>query len=429
MAEGGRRPLPYCFRKAIMKTDRFLFIKELLTEQMNHWFLFPLALVLMGVVREPGESPNPALWLSLSVLPLIFYALRRAVEKFSFLLLAHIVAAVLFISVSTQVFPDDGELCVLCILGCLLHSFFLKTIGRQSYTKPMPLPWGVGISAAAVLIQRWDQWLSYYCFALIAAASLFLVLYYMDHYLEFLSVNKSSTGYIPASEMLHSGLGLVIGYSLLGAALMLISTHFSWTLGFLGSLKNMLIRFLRGIFSNLFREEDVEKLHPSIGAGPNIPSEQIPVSNPFWLLEVLWQVVEFVFAALLLFTAVKLLIKLIRWLGGFMNRAHSEDIQGEEAFDVREKCDLERGGGKKPKDLSDVFSHRERIRRLYKKKILAFTARTSERAQGRLDYYTAREWEQKIESDGMADIYERARYSQLEMTAEDVKKMKEACKM
>ena len=45
-----------------------------------------------------------------------------------------------------------------------------------------------------------------------------------------------------------------------------------------------------------------------------------------------------------------------------------------------------------------------------------------------LGVYTAREWERKLATQGMASVYEQARYSGQEMTAEDVKRMKDACR-
>ena len=51
-----------------------------------------------------------------------------------------------------------------------------------------------------------------------------------------------------------------------------------------------------------------------------------------------------------------------------------------------------------------------------------------ERESARLEYETAREWERKLETEGMADIYEQARYSRREVTAADVKKMRYACR-
>ena len=58
----------------------------------------------------------------------------------------------------------------------------------------------------------------------------------------------------------------------------------------------------------------------------------------------------------------------------------------------------------------------ERIRKLYKKKVLQSAAGKAEEDRSRLGLYTAKEWEEKLETEGMAEIYQLARYSGREMT-------------
>nr|WP_302593676.1 DUF4129 domain-containing protein [uncultured Acetatifactor sp.] len=81
-----------------------------------------------------------------------------------------------------------------------------------------------------------------------------------------------------------------------------------------------------------------------------------------------------------------------------------------------------------PWACSAYWPPRERIRRLYKKKLAAATADLDPSDRGHLETYTAKEWEKKLTLSGMADIYEQARYSNHEVTAADVKKMKDAWK-
>ena len=76
----------------------------------------------------------------------------------------------------------------------------------------------------------------------------------------------------------------------------------------------------------------------------------------------------------------------------------------------------------------DVFSPTERIRRIYKKKLLASAYLMSEAEREKLGIRTAKEWEKFLKTNGMATIYEDARYSGHVLSSEDVKRMKEACK-
>lgn len=105
-----------------------------------------------------------------------------------------------------------------------------------------------------------------------------------------------------------------------------------------------------------------------------------------------------------------------------------QELQSEDAFDLREKCGIEKDTQQKAKGLFSALSPRERVRRLYKKKLAAAAARMEPGDRDSLELRTAREWERKLSLDGMADLYEQARYSDREITGTDVKKMKDAWK-
>lgn len=62
---------------------------------------------------------------------------------------------------------------------------------------------------------------------------------------------------------------------------------------------------------------------------------------------------------------------------------------------------------------------RQKIRRIYLKKIS-----NSGLAKERLPFYTARDTEKSLSAEGMAAIYEKARYSEAPCTEEDVRQMK-----
>ena len=93
--------------------------------------------------------------------------------------------------------------------------------------------------------------------------------------------------------------------------------------------------------------------------------------------------------------------------------------------DVREKCEIERKG-RSLRELLNSFSEEEKIRRLYKKTVIAnrkkingITETTKE-----LGFYTAHECAEKLNRERMGEIYDKARYSQETCSAEDVREMK-----
>ena len=58
-----------------MKIGKIRFVNEILTEQMNHWMLFPLALIVGGASRYlTGEGDSMLLaWVLCSLFPFFFF--------------------------------------------------------------------------------------------------------------------------------------------------------------------------------------------------------------------------------------------------------------------------------------------------------------------------------------------------------------------
>ena len=416
-----------------MKIKQIMYAKEVLIEQMNHWMLFPLVLTVMGVSRKMTgmDAPDLLLWGLCSIFPLLMIIIRYKVKRFYVFALLHIGIVGILLGLNYLHPSFRGGLCAAAAFAYAVSSLLMQMKGKL-YSEPIQLPVGAAISAGAILLQHYqgtDQWDAYYTTALIGSIVLFFIIFYIQSYLDFLTVNQSSVGYLPASEMFRSGFGLALGYTLLGAVVLFISAHFTWFSDLLQYVKDFIIWFLKLLFSNLSQEppgEEQEIIHQMTDK----PVEDgLAADEPFWLWEVIWKIVIFVVLAAILFVLAKLLIKFIRWLQAYlvMHRT-KEDIQEENSFDEREKCGLEKNTGMEKQHIFGAFSYRERIRKLYKRKLLFASVQMPEREKSRLEYNTAREWEEKLRTEGMAALYEQARYSDRGVTGADVKKMREACR-
>lgn len=419
-----------------MNISKIRFVNEILTEQMNHWMLFPLALAVAGASRYlTGEGDAMLLaWCLCSLFPLLFFLIRRAVSRLIPFVLLHLAAAALSLLVPVS-FPAGKAVCVLCTLGYLLYSHTLRLKHDEVFSCGLHLPAGVGMAAFSAFFVRYleiKDWDNYYIIALIAAIALYFIIYYVEHYLDFLSVNESSAGFLPAAEMFHSGMGLVLLYTLLGTGILLLSSQFAWLSGILQPIKALLFRFLRFLFSGKGEEPGEEIEIPIIeelqGNGEEMTLPE--ATEPFWLWKVLEYLAMVILAVVICGLVVLSLVKLFQLIRQYLNlRLQKEHaVDGEETCDFREKCELEHNTERKRQSLFSALSPHERIRKLYKKKLLASAPQLPEEDRNRMGIYTAKEWERKLETRGMSALYERARYSGQEMTGADVKRMKEACK-
>ena len=89
--------------------------------------------------------------------------------------------------------------------------------------------------------------------------------------------------------------------------------------------------------------------------------------------------------------------------------------------DIRENCSIEKNE-KNGKGWFGFLDNRERVRKLYRKKILKSSTKIIGNAdQHHLEYLTAKECCDRISEDALKNIYEKARYSSEDITAEDIR--------
>ena len=276
-----------------MKIGKIRFVNEILTEQMNHWMLFPLALIVGGASRYlTGEGDSMLLaWVLCSLFPFFFFLIRRAVTHLVPFVLLHLAVAAFSMLVPVS-FPAGRILCILCALGYLLYSHTLRLKHDELFSNGVHLPAGVGIAAFSAFfvhyleIRDWDD---QSVIALIAVIALYFIIYYIDHYLNFLAVNESSAGFLPAAEMFHSGMGLVLAYTLLAAGILVLSSQFAWLAGILQPVKALLLRFLRFLLSGKGEESEEEIEIPIIEELQNDNADEMTLpeaTGPFWLWKV-----------------------------------------------------------------------------------------------------------------------------------------------
>lgn len=424
-----------------MSLKRIQLICEVLTEQMNHWMLFPIALTMMEMTRgQTGmEKPDLLLWVLCSLFPLLFFVIRircGGKRRYFFLLLS-VLAAAAYTSVlvlMNRPFISRG-ICILCGAGYLLHSLAMRLKKDLLYTAAIQLPVAVALSLISTIMRHTNQWNHYYTFSLIAVIAMFFIVFYMRQYLDYISLNRNSTGHLPVGEIFRSGAGLVAAYTLFCVVVLAISVQHEWLVKILKPMADFLIRLLRFLLSKIFPKNGAaeEEMAISEERAIGIGSPQLPEPNEtFWF----WQVLEVLFTLALLagliYVAARLLLKLFALLQEYLNRRMARQYTEDQAVsDIREKCDVGKTKERqRRKVLSEALTNRERVRRLYKRKLLSFKPKTAggeKDGRNRLGLLTAREWEARLQAKGMADIYERARYSENEVTTEDVRKMREIC--
>lgn len=419
------------------RRDLYLAV-EYLTQQMNHWILFPLFLAVAGCTAfYTGITRPPVLlFLSWGLFPAAFFLIRSKAKGFWLFLFLHL--AVMGVAC---VFPAgntvERALCVLFAAGYLIDSFLRHFQDKRRDFSAAPPAAALTLALMSVLIQynygRKD-WELLYVLALAGVLAVYFLISYIQHYLVFLSLNEENAGCLPARDMFHSGFGLVTEYTAAGVLIMLLGANTEWLTFLWGFLKRGLIAVLRFLLSLLPQKTPEETVVEEVLTGESMSDMMLPASEQsaslFWrILE--WIVVFALVCGLvfLLFKGILALVRFIRAHFGAGFKKMQNNIE-DGAVDVREKCGLEGAKGKEdPEGLFRLLSPAQRVRRLYRRKAKATSFVLIGGPPGKaLSLLTARECAELLHAPEIADIYERARYSDTRITQEHLRKMRKACR-
>lgn len=407
-----------------MKQEKLIILKELLTVQMNHWGLFPLAVTTAGL----AGMTHMVLWqwLLCSLVPFAFFLVRRYTNRFFILAASHGAVWFIFWYLPHPNLIMKAALMVF-VTGYILYSVVIRVKEEDRLDGNLNPIFTVGVSAAALMLLHYrgqTGWDMYYIIPLAVFMGLFFLHYYLEHYLHFLAVNESSTGHIPKQEIFRSGMGLAAAYTAAGVLLLFLSSGTGWLGQILGAFRRLLVWLLGFLPSGSEDAQVIPEPEPEVmpESGGMMPMEE---GEPFWL----WVVFEklFMTAAFILLAAAVLwgLVKLFRYLAErFRTKGKAADFELETVKDVREKCSVERARTGK-KSVWSYLGARERIRRIYKKRIWASREELAAGMDAKtLRIYTAQECCSKLGEKELAEVYEKARYSDRACTNEDIKRAK-----
>ena len=414
-----------------MNLKKVQFANEILIEQMNHWALFPIALAIMGISVNPTlKDPTLFLWFLCSLFPFVLFIIREKVEQIFPFIVLHLL--VIFVAVLIPVeYGGYRFMNVAFAVYYVFSSIRMRYKRNTQYSSPIQLQVSIGITLVSILVFQKDiattKWILYYSIRLIAVIALFFIIFYIQRYLDFLNVNKSSAGILPAKDMFQSGLGLVLGYTGLSVIVLVLVMNIKSFSAWGEAIKSVFMKFLKWLFS-LLPESD-KRFMPTEQDTSTVGSGIFGDSGRTYLI---WEVLQYLFLLALfiglIVLLIKLILKLIEFVQGRFKKTVKSEVEEDEFIDFREKVEIEKPVIKKKTNPFDAFSPTERIRKMYKKKLLASTYRMSEAERDKLGIRTAKEWEAFLQTKGMATIYEDARYSGRALTPEDVKRMKDACK-
>lgn len=409
-----------------MKNERLLMVKDFVITQMNYWVLFPVAATILGVIGL--DKPAMWLWALCGLLSFAFFLCRRYTNSFWLFILVHFagIAMVLLLPGSDIV---QKILLLAAVVVEVVYSFYLRLATEERTDSPLHPAVAVGIAAVALWIQNshgQQGWDVYYISGVIVYLAGYYIQYYIEQYLYFLVVNRSSNGNIPEKEILRSGMSMTIQYTVLGVLLLLATANIEWLAGIMEQVKRFVIWLLRFLFRNSSKEESTvveEAVQQQTQENMQEMFDGTAETSVFWVIleKVVMVAMGVGLVVLLIYLGWKLITFLIERFG---QNVGARTVDLDNGVDVREKCEIEKRKERRKK-LPIFRNPTERIRKIYQKQVLAGKKQLiGELSEKHLEYMTAKECGDGLNQKILTEIYEKARYSPEECTMEDVRKLK-----
>ena len=397
--------------------------RVLLNIQLNHLIFVAGAVAIMGLCGM--QTSYLLLWLGLGIVPVGMYYLRVKAKRISVFfagLLAFLIAGFLL--------PVNLVVKILTVGMIIVYSIFAfrKKMSENPEMVEIASPMAFVLIVGALTFQK-HIYVSQ-CLGLTWAYLLGYFLYhFLTEYLKFVQINEKSASNMPEKELFLHGVKQVGAFTGIAIAITFLSSNVEWVakiVSVLGEWIKSLLKYLFAGIAGAIEEESAPK-PPAVEMGQDNMFEPVEYSE-FWLkiqklLEILYDVIVVVIIVAIVYFGVRFIVRFVK--ENFTKVGKKKEVKAVLSnLDIRESC-KEEVFRKEKKGFLDFLSNEQRVRTLYKKRVLKEKNHiVGEAVQQELAYKTAKECCEKIEAADLKWVYEKARYSAERVTAEDVRKAK-----
>ena len=251
----------------------------------------------------------------------------------------------------------------------------------------------------------------------------YFIFYFTKKFLDFLRLNQNTASNIPIADIFRNGIGLTTLFAACSSVILMISANVEWVKTIADKIWSGIIMILSWIFSGIETyppiegKEEITQKDPQMG-GANM-SEVIPQQNLDYIRNVM-----IVLLCIAIAIGFILFLYYVYYVIKGLERAENDNGKKgnlPENDDVREYCGIEKKNQRKAGSF--LFrSNREKVRKLYQKSVIKHKKELiGEQEQKRLKYLTAKECCDKLSKQQLKLVYEKARYSEEDISAEDVR--------
>ncbi len=397
--------------------------RDLLVILNNHLLLISIGITFMGVCKQ--EDHMMWLWSVLLVIPLFFYWARIKIRNFFLFYALHLVVPLGIIFLPISISPKFFAVFISIAYSIWSISIRIKERGcGEDVVAPYFMTGALAIMLLIETYHSQNGWEGIHVAVAIIYAAGYCLYLFISQYLRFLIVNESSAANIPEAEIFHNGFCQSCLYVAGVVTLLVLTVNVEWLSYIVSRIGNILLDFIRFLFSGVGRTEEaptsmpVEQVTPEMGILTEAGEPAL-----FWVIleKVAMIGVHLFIVGVVVFSIVKGFQYLWK---GFYKTSEKEEKKIFGSIDVRESCTIE----KTKKEGSNWFlflNNGEKIRKIYRKQVLKHkTAIIGDLRTDDLEYMTAKECCDKFAAEHLKKMYEKARYSAEEITSDDVRAAK-----
>ena len=317
---------------------------------------------------------------------------------------------------------------ILLWTGLIAVPILIYRITKKPQQLMNPVLFMVLLTALSMLENTvWTKdWSSYY----IVIAFIYLIGYFgyffISKFLTFWLFNRSTASNIPTNAIFRNGMGQTVLFTLCSSVFLFFGAKLDWVKVIAEGIWALVLELLRFIFSGIKTTPEEEGASPPMEPEPErgdaLTGEVVPENIQYMLRNLILAVffMALVLGVILLAYYAYYVITDLEWFKG-RKKAKAKLVEND---DVREYCGVE----KKTTKATGFFvfrTNRDKIRRIYYKKVVKHKKElVGEKEELMLGYLTAKQCCDKLSEQQLKLIYEKARYSEAHITAEDVKSVK-----
>lgn len=314
-------------------------------------------------------------------------------------------------------------------IGMIIIPFFLYTIRIIGKPKLLPAPCmivGLGILSMLEKIQSTNDLEIYYLIFTGVYLIGYFIFFFIKRYMEFIVLNEKSAGNKAEQEIFQNGLKQTFLYCVGSLFVFMFAANLDWMTKIANHIGDWLVAILRQIFAGLditVQEEVPQNVMQDMTSQSNGTDGQamhLELSDTFLKTIIFIFIVVAIIAFIIL---MYLIYKYYRVHLQLHKKAKNEN-ELQATGDIREKCEVVQKKKEKRENWFAFLNNREKVRKLYRKKILGAKKQLiGERQNKELEYLTAKECCAQLVEEKLQIVYEKARYSEKEIYADDVRQI------